>query len=269
MAEEHWQIQIFAKSLKKKEKLKLLDKNLSIDPCSLILDLGCAQGILSYFLRKKGGIWISADQDFVNLKTTQSLFSKNLIQVKEGPLPFRGSSLDKVVSLDYLEHLDNDKFCLEEIQRVLKREGQIILATPRSGNLFLLHKLRHLLGLKLEFYGHKREGYRLKDLKKKIEMAGMTYIKHKTFSGAFTEFIELALNFLYIKLSSPPKTLGLRDGHIRPSTSNEFQSKQKTFKIYSVIYPFLWLITRLDKLFFFQRSYGLLVWAKKPIHKNP
>ena len=80
MTEKHWQLQLVNKSLKKKEKLKLLKKHLEVKPDSVILDLGCAQGILSYFLRKKGGSWISADQDFVNLKTSQAILKKNLIQ---------------------------------------------------------------------------------------------------------------------------------------------------------------------------------------------
>jgi hypothetical protein len=31
-----------------------------------------------------------------------------------------------------------------------------------------------------------------------------------------------------------------------------------------VIYPLLWLLSRLDRLFFFQRGYGLMLWAVKP-----
>ena len=64
MKDRPWQLQIFDKSLKKKEKLKYIDKHLAIAPSHVILDMGCAQGILSYFLRQKGGHWVSADLDF-------------------------------------------------------------------------------------------------------------------------------------------------------------------------------------------------------------
>jgi len=264
MTEEHWQLQLVNKSLKKKEKLKLLKKHLEVKTDSVILDLGCAQGILSYFLRKKGGSWISADQDFVNLKTSQALLKKNLIQTGAGVLPFKNASFDLVVSLDYLEHLEDDQLCLEEIHRVLKKGGHLIIATPRTGRIYLLHRLRPLLGMKLEFYGHKREGYSFKDLKAKLEKAQMQFIKHKTFSRFFAEFIELMLNSLYVRFFSSEGSYGLRDGHIRPSTAKEFLSRKKAFKFYAFIYPFVWLFTRLDKLFFFQRGYGLIIWAKKP-----
>jgi len=263
MSKEFWQLQLVKKSLKKKEKLDFLNKELLIENQFISLDLGCAQGILSYFLRQKGGFWVSTDQDFVNIKTSKELLKKNLVQIGTDFLPFHNESFDAVISLDYLEHLENDESCLKEINRVLKFGGQVIIATPHSGKFFILHKLRSLLGMKLEFYGHKREGYSLKDMKTKLEKAHFYLTKYRTFSKFFSEFLELMLNFFYIKLLSPKAPFNLRDGHIRPATSDEFKSKKNAFKIYSFCYPLVWLISKLDKLLFFQQGYGLMIWAKK------
>ena len=258
-----WQLQMVKRSLKKREKLKLLEKHLDIKSTDVVLDLGCAQGILSYFLRQKGGFWVSADLDLVNCKTSLDLLQTNIIQLGTDSIPFKDNSFDKVVSLDYLEHLDDDDGCLKEINRILKKDGELLLATPRTGKVFLLNKLRPFLGMKMEFYGHKREGYSLKNLTKKLDRTGFSPIQHKSFSRFFSEFLELLLNFLYIKLFRPKDPIGLRDGHIRPTTSDEFSSRKKAFRMYSYIYPLVWLITRLDNIFFFQRGYGLLIWAKK------
>jgi SAM-dependent methyltransferase len=263
MASQPWQLQVFKRSLKKREKHILIENELFVGAESLNLDLGCAQGTLSYFLRKKGGDWLSADQDFLNLKSTQNLLQKNLIQLKEGPLPFKDGSFDSVVSLDYLEHLDQDDFCLTEIHRVLKSDGQLVLATPQTGKLFWLHKLRSFLGLKLEFYGHKREGYSLQDLEAKLEKSGFIIKKHRSFSRFVTEFLELILNFIYIKFSGKNSPIDLRDGRIRPTTSEEFSKKKISFRLYSVLYPFIWLISRVDKALFFLKGYGLMIWAKR------
>jgi cytochrome c oxidase subunit IV len=56
----------------------------------------------------------------------------------------------------------------------------------------------------------------------------------------------------------------LRDGHIRPSTANEFDSQKKAFGIYKVIYPILWTLSRLDLLLGFQRGYAIMVWGDSP-----
>ena len=258
-----WQLQLVKRSLKKKEKLKLLEKHLDIKPRDIILDLGCAQGILSYFLRKKSGFWVSADLDLVNCKTSLDLLKNNVLQLGTDGLPFKNEYFDKVVSLDYLEHLDDDLGCLKELNRILKKDGELLLATPRTGRIFLLQKLRPLLGMKMEFYGHKREGYSLMSLNNKLNRSGFVSVQHKSFSRFFSEFLELLLNFLYIKLYRPKDPIGLRDGHIRPTTSDEFSSRKKAFRLYSYIYPFIWFLTRLDNIFFFQRGYGLMIWAKK------
>ncbi len=168
-----------------------------------------------------------------------------------------------MVSLDYLEHLDRDEFCLAETHRVLKKNGHFILATPQTGKLFWLHKLRSLLGLKLEFYGHKREGYSLPGLQAKIEKAGFVLQKHRNFSRFVTELLELILNFAYINFFGGKKPVGLRDGHIRPTTSEEFNTKKIMFRLYSALYPLVWLISRLDIALFFLKGYGLMIWAKR------
>jgi SAM-dependent methyltransferase len=263
MASQPWQLQVFKRSLKKREKSKILEKELEIEENSINLDLGCAQGTLSYFLRKKGGTWLSADQDFPNLQSTQNLLHENLLQLSEGPLPFKDGSFDCVASLDYLEHLERDDFCLEEIHRILKERGQLVLAVPQTGRLFWLHKLRSLLGLKLEFYGHKREGYSQPRLEEKLDRVGFSVEKSRNFSRFFTEFLELILNFFYIKFFGGQAPLDLRDGHIRPTTSEEFSTKKTTFRLYSSLYPFIWTLSRLDKALFFLKGYGLILWAKR------
>ncbi|MGB8953474.1 MAG: methyltransferase domain-containing protein [Candidatus Aminicenantales bacterium] len=263
MKEKPWQLRLVRKSLKKKEKLRLIQTHLTVRPSFISLDLGCAQGILSYFLRRKGGSWVHTDLDFTNLKSSRPLLQKDLVQIEEGMLPFKSHSFDLVACLDYLEHVADDSQCLTEIYRVLKSGGKLVLATPHTGRFFILQKIRPALGLKLEFYGHKREGYSLKELKKKLRQAGFKLTQHQTYSRLFTELLELILNFLYIKVLSHKPADTLRDGHIRPSTPTEFHSQKKAFALYSLIYPLIWLVSRLDRLLFFQRGYSLMVWAEK------
>jgi SAM-dependent methyltransferase len=212
---------------------------------------------------KRGGTWVSTDLDFVNLKSSQALLGSNLVQMGEKALPFRSAAFDQVVCLDYLEHVDDDDLTLTEIARTLKPGGRLVLVTPHTGPLFLLQKIRPWVGLKMEFYGHKREGYRLKDLRAKLGQAGLHVTKHRTYARFFTELLELMLNTVYVNLLSKKPEAKLRDGHIRPSTADEFATQGKAFKLYKIVYPVFWLISRLDKLLFFQRGNAIIVWAVK------
>ncbi len=259
-----WQIRIASKSIKKRDKLRLLDKTLPRDSSRIALDLGCAQGTLSWFLRKKGGLWISTDEDMANLETSKMLLGKNLVRMPSGLLPFRSGVFDLVTCLDYLEHIDNDMECLGEILRVLKKGGTLVVVTPHTGRFFLLHRLRAALGLKLEFYGHKREGYSREKLASMIRNSGFEVTRATTYSKFPSEFIELMLNAIYIRFfSSKTKGRGLRDGHIKPSTEDEYKAQAGKLRIYNVIYPLVWLVSRLDRLLFFLKGYSVMVWAKK------
>jgi SAM-dependent methyltransferase len=263
MKDEPWQLRLVKKSLKKKEKLRLLEASLPLDSTRVALDLGCAQGILSYFARKRGGFWVSADEDQANLIAARDILKKGLVRLRGEALPFRGRSFDTALCLDYLEHIDNDEGALAEIARALKPNGEFILVTPHTGRFYLLHKLRAAVGLKLEYFGHKREGYPLKDLEIKLQRAGLRLERKAFYSRFFSEFFELILNFAYIKLLSRPPVEVRRDGHIRPSSEEEFSAQEKPFALYALVYPFIWLVSRLDFLLFFQKGYSLMVWARK------
>lgn len=264
MSEEPWQFRLVRKSLKKRDKLGLLEKTIPISKDRLALDLGCAQGILGYFARKRGGFWVHADEDLSNLRTARSILERGLVQLTGESLPFRDGSFSLVLCLDYLEHIDGDDRALTEISRVLRPGGGFIAVTPHTGRFFLLHKLRAALGLRLEDFGHKREGYSIPELTAKLEQAGLHLEDKTTYSRFFSEFFELILNFFYIKLLARWPAVERRDGHIRPTTQEEFRAQEKTFALYALIYPVVWMLSRLDTLLFFQKGYSLMVWARKP-----
>lgn len=266
MRDVPWQIRIAEKSIKKRDKLRLLDKWLAFDASRKALDIGCAQGILSWYLRKKGGFWASADQDMANLRAAKELLGKSLVRMPEGVLPFRSTAFDLVTCLDYLEHIDNDDACLQECHRVLKDRGELVVVTPHTGRLFLLHRLRAVLGMKLEFYGHRREGYSRKELVAKLEAAGFEVVRTRTYSKFASELIELALNLAYIRMTTRgPTKKALRDGHIRPSTAEEYNAQSGKLKVYAAVYPLVWLVSRLDIFLFFLKGYSIMVLAKKRI----
>lgn len=263
MNETPWQLELVKRSLKKKEKIAHLRRLVRPAARARCLDLGCAQGILSHFLRRGGGRWTHADQDLTNLRTTRGVAGASLVRVAPARLPFADGAFDLVAAPDYLEHVEDDDALIREIARVLKPGGRLVAFVPHAGRFFLLHKLRPALGMTLDFYGHKREGYSLSGLSAKLAAAGFRTAGHLTYSKFFSEFLELILNALYVRFLAPPAAEALRDGRIRPTTAGEFASSRKSFRLYGLVYPLVWVFSRLDMLLFFQRGYSLAVWADK------
>lgn len=259
-----WQIRIFNKSLKKKLKWRLLQRILpaSIPPTARCLDLGCAKGTFSWLLRTRGGSWVSADLDDANLTATRDLVGPSVVRVDYRALPFADGVFDIVSVLDFLEHVEEDGRCLEELSRTLKPGGTFLLSAPAAGRFFLANRLRRLAGMTLEDYGHVREGYALDDLAGRLERLGFRVTLRATYSRFFTEFLELLLNVFYVRTRSRSRSAA-RDGAITPGSAEEVRSLARTLRLYSLVYPFFWLASRLDTLLFFTHGYVVVLLAEK------
>lgn len=125
--------------------LNLLKKNYE-ETNHKLLDLGAGEGALSLKLKKFGFDVYATD------------ISAEIFKVKD--IPFKIANLDKnipytdnffdcIVCVELLEHLKNPWITMEEIRRVLKQNGLLVLTTPNIHNLS--SKLRFFLFNK--FYG--------------------------------------------------------------------------------------------------------------------
>jgi len=97
-----------------------------------VLDVGCGTGVWLDRLKKHFGIrGIGVDISKSSLKTAVSKSSPELgFLCGDGPhLPFTEGYFDVVVSLDVLEHVEDQKGCLREMTRVLKPGGSFFLWT--------------------------------------------------------------------------------------------------------------------------------------------
>jgi len=263
-----WQLSLLRKSVKKKQKLRLILDSLAEAPERSALELGTSQGLLGYFFRQKKGFWVNADEDLANLREAKSLLGSNLVQVVGTKLPFRHEAFDLIVCPDYLEHVEEDELCLQEIARTLKPGGEVIIVTPHTGPGLFLYRLRRLVGLRPEVYGHKRDGYNWRELEERLRKVHLEPERHEIISRLFSEGLELLINLIYVRLLSGRRQTRLRDGHIRPMSRQEFQAKRFWLSLYSLIYPIFWIISQLDKLISFSPGYLVIVWAKKPVARN-
>jgi SAM-dependent methyltransferase len=251
--EIEWPLRLFKRSVLKQRKY--------LEICSLLgrvegkhcLDVGSDNGVISYLLRSQGGTWKSADLDEGSVSAIRDLVGTEVYQIDGGPTPFEDEEFDKVVIVDFLEHIPEDGDFVQELYRILKPGGELILNVPHYKDS-LLRRFRHRIGQTDEQHGHLRPGYTIEAIKK---LAGSHFeiVTYKTYSKFFSELID-ALVVFGVSL--------LRRGKENPSkkglivTGKDLKKYRSSFRLYSVVYPFMWLFSKLDHLLFFRSGYMLI-----------
>jgi len=97
-----------------------------------ILDLGAGPGALSYKLKELGFEVTAVDisRDFV-----VEGINFVIADLNKG-IPFKSGSFDSVCAVEILEHLENPRFLIEEIHRVLRRKGKCMMTTPNLEQMY-------------------------------------------------------------------------------------------------------------------------------------
>jgi SAM-dependent methyltransferase len=92
------------------------------------LDLGCRDGYWSRRLENDGYEVVAAD--------IEPCYEKAIVVDANQRLPFSDAEFDLVWSSEVIEHLDNPVFSTEEMLRILKPNGKLVLTTPNSNFWF-------------------------------------------------------------------------------------------------------------------------------------
>lgn len=261
---DNWQLSLFNKSLKKKETLRIILNSIGDINNKYCLEIGCGTGVTTYYLRKKGGKWVSADIEQDHVTEAKDLNKKNIIRIGDRKLGFKSSSFDLVIIINFLEHIRDDRCFITEINRILKKGGSLIVTVPKNKNTGFIPFLKRRLKFDSAHggYGHYRDGYTCNDLISLLKNNGFTQPRIDTYSKYFTELIEIMLNYLYMLLSKRMKKDHFKGG-VSPATHNEFNKISNSFKLYSICYPFINLFTKLDGLLFFSEGHSIICRTEK------
>jgi len=264
--ETPWQLRMFQKTLKKKMRFKILRKYLgtigSEEKC-LLVSCGDNNGAMNYFLRAHGGEWTFADLEDVCISEMQELLGQDVTLGEPEKLPYPDAQFDRIITIDVHEHLDDPIPFSHEISRVAKPGAQVICTVPNGDETKIVVKMKNAVGMTKEAYGHSRVGFTIDELEEIMRNTDIDPRESSTFSRFFTELLELTINFLYVKVLAKRGKVEVEEGQIAPATKDQLKSIQKTFRIYSIIYPIYWLISQLDALVFFTDGYVVVVNGKK------
>lgn len=102
------------------------------------LDVGCGEGWLESFNPQIVGVDFSL---FALNKAKRNCVGPNLVRADAHNLPFRDEFFEQVVSLGCLEHFENKKKAVEELSRVLMKNGELILVVDVDRPILRLYNL--------------------------------------------------------------------------------------------------------------------------------
>jgi hypothetical protein len=267
--EKPWQLRLFEKTLKKKQKLELLQRLLgSVRPEErlLLLTNGDNNGAMNYVLRQGGGHWSWGECEAGAIPEMERFLGEPVVHCSADRLDFPDAAFDAVVVIDVHEHLGETTPLNRELFRVVRPGGRAIITTPNGDLRKLAVRLKDRVGMTKETYGHVRVGYTIPELRQMLADAGFRPDGAGSYSQLPTELLELGINLAYVKLLNRRKRGGASEpGPIAPSSGEQVKKVEKTLKLYGAIYPVCRAVSSLDALVApFTTGYAVAVAGTKP-----
>ena len=254
--EQLWPVQLFNKSVLKQRKFKEVTALLESTEGLHCLDIGSDNGVISYLLRQRGGSWKSADLDEMTVTAIQKLVKDDVYQISAEATPFADDEFDVVAILDFLEHIHDDSAFVDELFRILKPGGKVIINVPHNKNS-LLRRIRLAIGQTDEKHGHVRHGYNENTLR--TLLGDRFQLKSsKTYSKFFSELVDTMIVQAVYMTQKNNKDHSQKGALV---TDQDLKKNEKMFRMYSLIYPVVWFFAKLDNLLIFNSGYMMIAKA--------
>ena len=139
-----------------------------------ILDLGCGPGNTLHRL-DRWGVTFGMDFSLDALAFARTRGAARVFSGDSTALPIASESVDCVVVLDNLEHVEDDEGALREVRRVLRPGGVFVFTVPAFMALWRHHDV---------MYGHFRR-YSKREFAERVRRAGLVVEEHRFFKCAF------------------------------------------------------------------------------------
>ncbi len=145
-----WQFAPLSWAIVRATECELISKTDLIPP---ILEIGCGDGLFmkTALGSKKNSIDIGIDIDTEELNRAKNTgIYKKLVQVDITNPPFANNSFSTIIANGVLEHIPNLSVALNEIHRILKKNGKLITTSPTNNykKLLFYSRLLNKFGLK-------------------------------------------------------------------------------------------------------------------------
>lgn len=135
-------------SLKRRARRIIL--GLELTSKDQIIDLGCGDGFYLHLLKKISTSLslIGFDYDSLVLENAAKNLKTKKIRLLKGDIakmPFKTNKFRKVIMTEVLEHIENEKKVLSEINRILRPNGILVVTVPNYNFPFLWDPINWIL----------------------------------------------------------------------------------------------------------------------------
>lgn len=97
-----------------------------------VIEFGCATGAAASVLRDFGWDVTATDVSKYAVKKAKKIYKEIKFMVQDMERPFRGEKFDLAVAFDVIEHLPNPETGIQNIYKLLKKDGAVICTTPNK-----------------------------------------------------------------------------------------------------------------------------------------
>ena len=129
------------------------------------IDLGCGRGeFISGLADRPESLAFGLDRERTNAASTRSQGSPAVVADLDASLPFATNALDGISLIEVIEHIPEAEALVDEVARVLRPGGWLIVTTPNVAHL--TYRIRSLTG-----HPPKQEGYHFRFFTSKTLLA--------------------------------------------------------------------------------------------------
>lgn len=254
-----------------KRRARRIIEELNPENGQRIIDLGCGTGYYLFLLSNLGlklkVTGFDYDGEAIN-EAKSSAYGKN-IEIVTGDLhemPFKDKSFDKAVMSEVLEHVEDDEKVLQEVYRILKPGGVLVISAPSIDYPFLWDPVNWILQ---HFFGvHFKKGFVSGIWNNHLRLYSMQILKHKFIKVGFNVEIAEELTFWCLPFNHYLVNLVARllyDVKITPRIADKiskFRSHKKPL-VFDLAFRFVNWIDKFNELFPRKNGVSIFIKAKK------
>ncbi len=102
----------------------------NVAPGERVVDIGCGEGAFTHALATAGADPVGVEVAGEAVRRARARYPELDFRLTDGQLPFDRGSFDVVWAGELIEHVEDPASLLEDIRRVLRGTGRLLLSTP-------------------------------------------------------------------------------------------------------------------------------------------